>query len=208
MKIGIVGAGNIGGTLGELWAAAGHEVMLSSRHPAQLTELTERLGPNGHADTIERAAEFGEIVLLAIPLKGVEQAFTKIQESFSGKIVMDAMNPFPGRDGRVAQNVIDREIASGVATQERLPDSRVVRVFSSVYYGDLQSEAHRDGNPLAIPLAGTDDEAKRVVADLVQDAGFTHYDLGDLENSKALDPGGILFGKSLTVKDMEQIARS
>lgn len=203
MKIGIIGTGNIGGTLARLWATAGHHVMVSSRHPEKLTGLVEDIGENTSTGTIEEAARFGEVVFLAMPLKGVRDTLPKIKHQLSGKVVLDAMNPFPNRDGEVATEIQRRGIASGVATQERLPDSKVVRAFSSVYYRALHTEHHRPDQWVAIPIAGDDEQAKTVAADLVRDAGFEPFDLGSLSESRPLDPGGALFTETLTTEEMK-----
>lgn len=205
MRIGTIGAGSIGGTLARLWAEAGHQVMISSRHPQQLKDLAEDIGPNAEAGTTFEAADFGEVVLLAIPLKGRNDTIPKIKDKLKGKVVIDTMNPFPGRDGRIAEEIIDRGIASGVATSEQLTDSMIVRAFSSVYFNVLRSEAHRSGEKIAVPMAADHDEAIEIVRDLIEEAGFDAYDLGTLADSKPLDPGGKLFGETMTAKQVEGI---
>ncbi|MDX1639385.1 MAG: hypothetical protein R3281_15570 [Balneolaceae bacterium] len=144
-------------------------------------------------------------MLLAIPLKGFPGVLSSIKPDLNGKIVLDAMNPFPGRDGDVANDILNRGIASGVATQEQLPDAKVAGVFSSVYYKVLQSEAHRPGDRIAIPYAADDDEAREVAQKLIADAGFDPYFLGTLSESKPLDPGGMLFTESYTSREMEEV---
>lgn len=207
MKIGIIGSGNIGGTLAKLWAKAGHEVFVSSRHPEELSGLVSGIGKNAHAGTVREAAEFGEVIFLAIPLKGVKDTLPAIEKMLEGKVVVDAMNPFPGRDGEVAREIIERGIASGVRTQERLPDSKIARAFSSVYYKTLQTESHRQGEKVAIPIAADDDEARQVAVDLVRDAGFEPFFLGKLSESNPLDPDRRLFSESMTVSEMEDLMR-
>jgi len=205
MDIGIIGAGSIGGTVGRLWAEAGHKVMLSSRHPEELQGLIEEIGDNAQYGTPAEAAAFGEVVLLAIPLRGRTDTIPEIEDQLKGKVVIDAMNPFPGRDGAVAEEVINRGIASGVATAEQLDDSAVARAFSSVHYVDLIPEAHREGEKVAIPIAADDPEARTVAGELVRDAGFEPYDLGGLADSKPMDPQGELFGSTLTSAEIDAI---
>ncbi|MEJ2050057.1 MAG: NADPH-dependent F420 reductase [Calditrichota bacterium] len=208
MKIGVIGAGNIGGTLAGLWADAGHEVMLSSRHPERLAQLAEQLGEKVSSGTVEEAAEFGEVVFLAMPLKGVSNTLPKIQSYLVGKVVLDAMNPFPNRDGEFALDIQKRGIASGVATQERLSESKVVRAFSSINYQKLRTEHHRKGNLVAVPIAGDDPAAKEVARRLVQDAGFESFDLGKLADSRPLDPGGALFVKTMNREELTAALRT
>src|SRR5436190_1462706 len=102
MKIGIIGAGMIGGTLAELWARAGHEVSVSSRHPETLS-----LPAGVEATTIERAAELGEVVLLAVPFAAPAAFDAAVKAHLRGKVVLDANNPITRRDGAVAQQVVE-----------------------------------------------------------------------------------------------------
>ncbi|MDX1618553.1 MAG: NAD(P)-binding domain-containing protein [Balneolaceae bacterium] len=202
MDIGIIGAGSIGGTLARLWAEAGHKVMISSRHPEELKSLAEDIGGNADYGTVKEAAAFGEVVVLAIPLKGRGDTVPDIKSSLNGKVVIDAMNPFPGRDGSIAEGIIKKGIASGVATSEQLDQSEVVRAFSSVYFKELQSESHREGEKVAIPMAAETEKARDIAAGLIRDAGFEPYDLGSLAESKPLDPDGQLFGSTLTAQEI------
>ncbi len=199
MKIGIIGAGHIGGTVGTLWAQHGHEVMLSSRHPEGLDSLIQLIGPKGRKGTVEQVADFGEVVFLAIPLGEIPRVATSITKSIAGKVVLDAMNPFVERDGGVAEEILLRGITAGQASQERFPASRIVRAFSSVRYGDLQAQANRNTpTVVAIPFATDDPGAREIAVRLIRDAGFEPFDIGSLAESKVQDPGGILFGKALT----------
>ncbi len=204
MRIGIIGAGNIGGTLARLWTTAGHDVLISSRHPQQLAEPAAQIGERCCYGTAEDAVAFGEVVLLSPPLGAIVELAPRIADSAAGKVVIDTMNPFPDRDGQPATDVLRRGIASAQATQERMPRSRIVRAFSSVHYADLQSRVCQQPRLLAIPFAGDDVEAKRIAAQLIRDAGFEPYDLGGLAQSKPQDPGGELFGKAYTAEQIRQ----
>src|ERR1700694_3768011 len=96
MNIGTIVAGHIGGTVGRLWAQAGHHVFFSSRNPERLAELVQAIGPNAQAGTIREAAQFGEVLLLTVPWNGVEEALTAAGP-LNGKIVIDTTNQFgPG----------------------------------------------------------------------------------------------------------------
>jgi 8-hydroxy-5-deazaflavin:NADPH oxidoreductase len=198
MNIGIIGGGHIGGTLAVLWAKSGHDILVSSRHPDMLDPLLKQIGPRCCKGTFSEAARFGEIVLLAIPLGGIIAISSDLEKSFSGKIVLDAMNPFAERDGEIAVDIIHRKIASGQATQERFPSAKIVRAFSSVRFLDLQSQSNRTPPAVAVPYSTDFDDAKNFCEKLIRDAGFAPFDLGPLNHSKPLDPGGVLFGKALT----------
>jgi hypothetical protein len=202
MKIGIIGAGHIGGTLALLWAQSGHSIMISSRHPDSLDLLVKRMGKNSSRGDVQRTAEFGKAVLLAIPLGQIAEIEEQIAPALNGKTVLDAMNPFIDRDGRIAEDIIRRDIASGRATQQRFPSARIVRAFSSIRYSDLQAQAHRQPPLLAVPFASDDQRAKEIAAQLITSAGFYPFDIGSLDDSRPLDPGGTLFGRAFNANEI------
>jgi len=92
-KIGVIGSGNIGGTIGGLWVQAGHPVLFSSRHPEELTKMTADLGPLAKLGTVDDALAFGDVILLAVPYKAVPQLSKDYGPKFAGKVVLDADNP-------------------------------------------------------------------------------------------------------------------
>src|SRR3982751_2630326 len=102
MKIGIIGTGHIGGTLARLWVAAGHEVMISSRHPDELKPLAKQLGPKARVGTPKEAAVFGDVVLVSVPYKALPDLGRDLKAELAGKIILDTCNPYPGRDGDMA----------------------------------------------------------------------------------------------------------
>src|SRR4051812_26976741 len=114
MKIGIIGSGHIGGAIGPLWAKAGHDVFFSSRHPDELVPLVEKTGPRAQGGSIEDAARFGEAVLLAIPYGGIVKLGPVLAPLLEGKVVLDAGNPYPGRDGPMAEEVLRSGLGSAV----------------------------------------------------------------------------------------------
>ena len=105
MKIGVIGAGHIGGTIGGLWIKAGHPVFFSSRHPEELQDLVSRLGPLAQAGTVDQAIAFGDVVFIAVPYGALPQIGKDYGKSFSGKIVLDADNAVASRDGAIADEV-------------------------------------------------------------------------------------------------------
>lgn len=188
-KIGLVGSGMIGSTLAELWAEAGHEVFLSSRHPEELAPLVEKIGEKARAGSPEEAASFGEIVVLTTPLKAIPDVAESLGETLKGKIVIETNNPYPGRDGDLAHEAVKGGQGSGVWVQEHFPGARVVKAFNTVYFETLQSEAHRDGPKVGIPIASDDREAMHEVAGLVRDAGFAPVEVGLMARSREFDVG-------------------
>ena len=202
LKIGIIGAGRIGGTLGELWVKAGHEVLLSSRHPERLKGLAKRLGPRARAGTPRQAAAFGDVVLVSVPYHATPQIGRDFAAELAGKIVLDTGNPFPGRDGEMA--LAARAKGAGLASAEFLPGVRLVRAFNSVGHYALRSGAHRAGERIAIPLAGDDKEALVMAARLVRDAGFEPVVVGALSRAKIFDAGTSVFGQALTARELRR----
>jgi predicted dinucleotide-binding enzyme len=189
MRIGILGAGHIGGTIGRLWCQAGHHVHFGTPHPEELRELVASLGPRALAGTPRDAAEFGEVILLAVPLYAVPELGGQLAPALAGKPVLDATNPYPERDGDAAREAIDAGHGSSAWTASKLPGARVVKAFNMQRYTALQAESHAPGDPLAIALAGDDQSALRIAEQLVQDAGFEPIVVGGLEEGRAFDPG-------------------
>jgi predicted dinucleotide-binding enzyme len=202
LKIGIVGAGRIGGTLAVLWAKAGHEVLVSSRHPAELEGLARSLGPKARAGTPREAAAFGEVVLISVPYGALPQLGRDLQKELAGKVVLDTCNPYPERDGEMA--VEARRKGTGVASPELLPGVRLVRAFNAISFRVLRSEAHRAGEAVAIPLAGDDRAALAVAERLVRDAGFEPVVVGPLAKARLFDVGSPVYTQVLTAQELRQ----
>ncbi|MBI4460531.1 MAG: NAD(P)-binding domain-containing protein [Acidobacteria bacterium] len=202
LKIGIIGSGRLGGTVGELWAKAGHEVMFSSRHPEQLQELVERAGPRARAGTPQEAAAFGDVILVAVPYAALPQVGRDLGRAMAGKVVLDAGNPSPERDGPMAEKAL--AMGTGVASAEFLPGVRLVRAFNTVNFRALISEAHRTGERLAIPLAADDQAALAVASRLVEDAGFEPVVVGPLAKAKDFDRGSSVYVQVLTARELRQ----
>ena len=202
LKIGIIGTGQIGGTLATLWVQAGHEVLISSRHPDELQALARSLGPKAHVGTPREAALFGPVVLVSVPYGALPQVGHDLKAELAGKIVLDTCNPYPSRDGEMA--VEARKKGTGVADPEFLPGVRLVRAFNAINSGDLKSEAHRKGEPIAIPLAGDDAEALQVAEQLVRDAGFEPVLVGPLSTARRFDVGTDVYTRLMTAAQLRQ----
>jgi 8-hydroxy-5-deazaflavin:NADPH oxidoreductase len=200
LKIGIIGAGHIGGTLALLWVQAGHEVLLSSRHPDELKALANSLGPKAQVGTPREAAVFGDVVLVSVPYAALPQLGRDLKAELAGKIVLDTGNPYPERDGEMA--VAARRKGTGVASAEFLPGVRLVRAFNAINSGDLRSEAHRRGELYAIPLAADDPEALAVAQRLVREAGFSPVVVGALSRAREFDVGTAVYTRLLTAPQL------
>jgi len=192
MNVGIVGSGNVGSTLGELWAKAGHQVMFSfSRHPERLRTLANRIGSNATSGTPAEAANFADVVLF-VPNFWLAQEAIAQAGSLAGKIVIDATNPYRwGENGCIVRMV--SEAISGVETiQKWMPGARLVKAYSSFQPKSLQqSVEHPLEQRLAVAIASDNEAAKAIVAQLVQDSGGRPFDLGALRNATLMEIPGI-----------------
>ena len=188
MRIGIVGAGMIGSTLAKLWVDAGHDVRVSSRHPETLQPLIERLGARASAGTPIDAATFGDVILLTVPLKAVPDLAVNLAPSLSGTIVLDTGNAYERRDGAAAHEASAHPQGSAGWAAAMFPGSRWVKAFNTVYFKTLETEAHRQGDRVGIPLAGDDHAALETAAALVRDAGFDPVIVGSLARGKEFEP--------------------
>jgi 8-hydroxy-5-deazaflavin:NADPH oxidoreductase len=202
LKIGIIGTGHIGGTLAKLWVAAGHEVLISSRHPDELRALAQSLGPKARVGTAREAAVFGDVVLESVPFGALPQLGQELKAELAGKIVLDTANPYPQRDGDMALEA--RRVGTGVASVRYLPGVRLVRAFNAINADALASEAHRSGQPIAIPLAGDDPEALAVAQRLVREAGFEPVLVGGLSRAHEFDVGTPVYTRLMTAPQLRQ----
>jgi len=202
MKIGIIGAGEIGSALARHWGAAGHQLLISSRHPEELQSLAKEIGPNVKTGTPREAAAFGDVVMLAVPYGATPQVGRDYAAELKGKIVMDAGNPYPSRDGDMA--VRDRQRSTGVASAEYLPGTRLVRAFNAINSGPLGRDAFRKPERLGIPLAASDPEAMQVAAQLVSDAGFDPVPVGDLSRAREFDYGTPVYVRGMTAAELKR----
>lgn len=202
LKIGIIGTGRVGSALAELWAAAGHELLISSRHPDTLKPLAEKLGPRVQVGTPEQAAAFGEVVVISVPYGALPQVGRDYAAQMKGKVVMDTCNPFPERDGEMA--VPARARGTGVASPEYLPGVRLVRAFTTVPYSSVRADARAGNERIGVPLAADDAQAMQVGVRLVRDAGFDPVVVGSLARAKDFDVGTPVFGKALSARELQK----
>ena len=191
MDIGVIGAGNIGANAARLFAGAGHRVAIAnSRGPETLVDLVSEIGENTMAATVEEAAGFGEVVFEAIPFGRYEELPVGPLE---GKILVDASNYYPGRDGEVDLG----GLGSSEVIARHLPGTRVVKAFNTMHYETLRTEGGRE-DPLVLFVAGDDEEAKAVVLRLVREIGFAPVDVGTLADGRKQEPGTPIYNKPMT----------
>ncbi|HRO57764.1 MAG TPA: NADPH-dependent F420 reductase [Burkholderiaceae bacterium] len=192
LKIGVVGSGKVGGTLGSVWARAGHRVMFSSRDIEHDRALAARLGPNALAGTPREAAAFAEVLLVSVPYRALPEVSKELGELLRGKPVIDTCNPFVGRDGEIASWARDKGVGS--ASAELLPGARIVRAFNAVGYQRM-GQVHTEPGRIGMPIAGDDDQAIELASRLVRDIGFEPVLIGGLDMGRHLMPGTPLAGE-------------
>jgi 8-hydroxy-5-deazaflavin:NADPH oxidoreductase len=202
MKIGIIGTGDIGGALARHWGAAGHQLLISSRHPEQLQALAREIGPNVKVGTPREAAAFGDVVLVSVPYFATPQVGRDYAAELRGKVVLDTGNPYPGRDGDMA--VRDRKRGTGVASAEYLPGTRLVRAFNAINSGPLANQAFDKPERLGIPLAGDDPAAMEIAGQLVRDAGFDPVAVGGLARAREFDVGTPVYVRGMTAAELRK----
>jgi 8-hydroxy-5-deazaflavin:NADPH oxidoreductase len=203
LRIGTIGAGHIGGTIGGLWIKAGHPVLFSSRHPDELKDMVAGLGELAKAGTVEEAIAFGDVVFIAVPYGALPQIGKDYGTALKGKIVLDACNAVAPRDGEPIVDEVERE-GIGVVSQKYLGGARIVRAFNTLNYKIFASEANRPDPKLAIPIAGDDPEAVQVAAGLVRDAGFDPVVVGKLADASRFQRGGPGYGQAVSAAELKQ----
>ncbi|MFF9351672.1 NADPH-dependent F420 reductase [Streptomyces sp. NPDC014734] len=205
MKIGIIGAGNIGGNLTRRLVPLGHDVRVAnSRGPHTLTALAEETGAT--AVTASQAAQGAQIIVVTIPLGAVPRLPAGFLEGAAeGAVVIDTGNYYPQqRDGRIT------------AIEEGLPESRwteaqighpVIKAFNGTYAQDILDNGRPKGSPgrQALPVAGDDADAKRLVRELIDELGFDTVDTGGLDESWRQQPGTPVYGHR---GDIEAVAKA
>jgi predicted dinucleotide-binding enzyme len=195
-KIGIVGSGHIGGNLGILLAKAGYEVLYSSRHPDTLKGLVKTSGPKACIGTVDEAIAFGEVIVLSLPLKAIPELDAETKAALKGKIVIDTSNPYPERDGKIAEEARKEPGGMGTFIARLLPGARIVRAFNSVYFEDLKKTVNTKGERIGIPIAADDEEGLKAAVELVERAGLDPVVVGGLNTSKLFDVGTAVYATS------------
>ncbi|MFR9780730.1 NADPH-dependent F420 reductase [Micromonospora sp. MS34] len=191
MKIGIIGSGHVGGTLTRRLSALGHDVTVTnSRGPQSLGDLAAETGAT--AGTLEDTVQAAELVVVAVPVKAVPDLPAAL---FDGKLVIDADNYYPQRDGDIP-DLVDRSLSSSRWTADHLKGARVVKVFNTIQAAHLMDEGKPAGAPgrIALPVAGDDADAKRVAMELVDELGFDPVDAGTLDESWRQQPDTPVYG--------------
>ena len=190
MRVGVLGTGEVGRRLAAGFRSRGHEVMIGSRDPGK-PELREWLAGDGEgieASTFAQAAEHGELLVLAVLGDAAEEAIADAgAENFSGKVVIDAMNPLDFSGGFPPKLSITGEDSLGERVQRALPDAKVVKAFNTIGNPYFVDPSFREGQPTML-IAGDDEGAKRTVGDVLADFGWSEtVDIGAIEGSRELE---------------------
>jgi predicted dinucleotide-binding enzyme len=203
LKIGVIGSGRVGGTLGSVWAKAGHPVMFSSLDLEADKKLAASVGSNARAGSTREAAQFGDVLLVSVPYTALPALGRDLGDILKGKIVIDTSNPIVARDGDMA--VAAREKGAGISSQEFLPGARIVRAFNAIGSARM-GEAHKDKGKVGMPIAGDDQKAIETASGLVREIGYEPVLVGTLASmGKFLIPGTPLGGEH-TPAEIKQIA--
>jgi 8-hydroxy-5-deazaflavin:NADPH oxidoreductase len=204
IKIGVIGSGNVGSALGRVWANAGHQVMFASRNLEHDKQLAAAIGANAHAGTPAEAAAFGDVLLFAVPYGALPDLGKALAGSIKGKVIIDACNPFPQRDGEIATRA--REQGAGVVSAELLPGARIVRAFNAIGAARM-GQVHEEPGKVGMPIAGDDKAAIEVASRLVREIGFEPVLVGGTDKGKYLIPGTPLAGEH-SPEEIRKIAAS
>jgi predicted dinucleotide-binding enzyme len=203
MKIGVIGAGRIGGNSARQAVKAGHEVMVSfAREPAKLEQLAADLGERASTGTPADAAGFGDVVILSVPWGTIPEALDQARE-LSGKVVIDTTNQF----GSGPKPHTGQTAASFNA--QRMPGARYVKSFNTLTAGFQAQAADRNGDERVVQwMCGDDPEAKQLVAGVIEEMGYVPVDLGSTETCEVMEaprrPGSV-YGEEYRAGDAQAV---
>lgn len=190
MKIGIVGSGNVGGTLGKRWARGGHEIIFSSRNPQseKLQKLLAESGQNARAAAVADGVAQSDMVLLATPWPATKQAISDAG-SLAGKVLIDATNPLlPDLSGLE----VGTTSSGGELVAEWAAGAKVVKAFNAIGY-NIMADPDFYGRNALLFFCGDDADAKTAVKGLATELGFDARDAGPLRQARLLEPFALLW---------------
>jgi 8-hydroxy-5-deazaflavin:NADPH oxidoreductase len=201
-KIGLIGSGNVGSNLGKVWVSKGYAVMFSSKDIEVDRRLAAQIGAGARAGTPQEAAAFADVIVFAVPYGAMPELGKTLGATLKGKVVIDASNPFPQRDGAIADEA--RAQGAGVVSARLLPGARIVRAFNAIGAARMGA-VHEAPGRIGMPMASDDAAAVEVAAQLIRDIGFEPVLVGKLDMGKYLMPGTPLAGEH-TPDEVRQIA--
>ncbi len=155
-RIGVIGAGKIGGQLARFWAHAGYPVMVSSLNLDEMKKLAADIGHGARAGTAREAAAFGQVIVISVPFGALPQVGRDYAAELKGKIVLDTTNPYVSRDGEMANEAIQK--GTGAVVPTYLPGVRLVRAFNQIGAAKLEPLSKASRRKTGVPLASDDAE--------------------------------------------------
>lgn len=180
--IAMIGAGNMGQALGNLWAAAGYHVIFATRHPEELDAVVERVGHGAEAASVAEAIEQAGIITLAVPY-GAEPSIAKAHgEAMRGKVLVDVNNAFERRDGEVAKKA--EAVGEAVYSARLFEGARFVRAFNLKGASSFPTPQNVDSADYEVPYTVNDESVRQIAEALIHDAGGTPVYEGGLENAR------------------------
>ncbi|MBI2667405.1 NADPH-dependent F420 reductase [Candidatus Woesearchaeota archaeon] len=194
MKVGIIGSGNVGQALGKGFAKLKYEVKIGSRNPDQdkIKDLIKSMGKLASAGTFDKVASFGEIIVLATSWSGTENAVKLSNpKNLENKIVIDVTNPLDFSEGK-PKLALGYNNSAGETIQKLLPKSKVVKAFNMVGNAHMVNPDFPNGPPDMF-ICGNDEEAKQKVTEILTKFGWSTIDIGEIENSRLLEPLAMLW---------------
>lgn len=203
LRVGVIGAGWLGGTVGRCWVKAGHEVLFSTRHPEELESWVKPLGARASFGTSRQAVEFGDILLLAVPYEAVPELAKSLSGLMQGKILLDACNPSASSRSQIAQEAMADGVA--VTTSKYFPGVRVVRAFSAVDATSVEASFEKKGAPLGVPIASDDAAALQITSKLVLDAACAPVVVGILAQAVVFQRGGPGFRANTSEPELRRL---
>jgi predicted dinucleotide-binding enzyme len=200
----MIGAGAMGAPIGLGLAAAGHQVVFSSRNPGELMELVQQAAPRASAGYSDAAAYFADVIVLATPPVAFEQLGRDYGELMRGKIVIDISNPRVDREGPITNEWLER--GTGVSMAEFFPGARFVKAFNTVAPRNFANPL-RDGVRVGVPIASDDAEAAEITAQLVRDMGLDPVIVGPLTRAKEFDRGSPIWETGASAQEIREALR-
>lgn len=204
MKIGVIGSGNVGGTLGEVWWKAGHQLMFSDRDPAQAAAQAGRMA-GAQTGTPEQVIAWADVVFIGVPFGAWPDIARQYGQALRGKVIFEPTNPNASRDGAIASAALAKGIGNTIV--ELLPGVHIVRGFNTFSHTAMGRDANRPGEKVGVPMAATDAATMAIGARLVRDAGFEPVEVpGGMAAASRFELGGPAAGVK-TAAQLRQILK-
>lgn len=201
MKIGIIGTGRMGGGLGTLWATRRkHQLFFGSRKRIRADSLAQVTGPESRGGIYEEAAEYGDVVLLAIPWIAVEAVVPRLNPYLKDTVLLDITNPLDMKSGGFA---LSGPESGAEIIQSLAPNATVVKGFNGIYFDNLDAPMYTGGHRAQVYTCADDEDARESVNELITDLNFTPMSLGGLDMARHLEAMVYLWIKGLQAGDVD-----